>query len=136
MLNLVVRLVDAPLALFFSEAYDVTFRRQIAFYTPLMQFGKVVLSGNAVFLIDFAVFLFQFPDGFFFLLLGAAFIEGLESFLQPLLFLVNGLLRFCGGWSTFDPLGGNAARWRRLGIVNFAGFIRPLVNVSECGGLQ
>ena len=81
MLNLFIRFCEAPLAVLFSEAYDVTLGRQVAFYTPLLQFAKIVFGGNAVFLIDFPVFLLQFSDGFFFLLLGATFIEGLELLL-------------------------------------------------------
>jgi len=81
LLNLFIRLCGAPLAVLFGKAYDVTLGCQVAFYTSLLQFAQIVFGGNAVFLIDFPVFLLQFPDGFFFLLLGATFIEGLELLL-------------------------------------------------------
>ena len=55
LLNLFIRRGDALLAVLFSEADDLTLGRQVAFYTPLLQFGKVVFGGNAVFLLYFPV---------------------------------------------------------------------------------
>ncbi len=74
------------------KANDFTVGRQIAFYTPLLQFGKVSLCANAVFLVNFGKFLALFLDGFLFLPLGATFFKGIELLLQPLLVVANGLL--------------------------------------------
>jgi hypothetical protein len=90
LIDLLLCLGDTSLTILIREAYDFTLGRQVAFYTPLLQFCKVALRGDAVFLVNPGKFPGLLLDGFLFLLFGAAFFKGIELLLQSLLFVVNG----------------------------------------------